>query len=90
MTDSYQFFAELKEHGHEMSVEEYAEAFSRAVAEFCCFQRGGPIAYILKIVRDCDFDHKKVIRIINEQVSEKRGKKSDKDFKLVFEGDDDQ
>ena len=85
MTDSCEYFAKLKFGADAMDIDEYADAFSRAVIEFCCFKEGDPARSILELVKLCEYDHERAISAYDAR--RKKGNKDNK-YKLVFEGDD--
>lgn len=69
-------------------MEQYAVAFTHAVVEFACFNRGQAIGYLNNLVKECDFDVDKAIDRVNvERLG--RMNKPDRKYNLVFEGDDD-
>ena len=93
MMNSYNYFEKLRASGDDLDMEQYAVAFTQAVVEFCCFDRGRVVSYVLNIVKECDFDLERAIdRFKTER--ERRKRQSDpthteaKKYKLVFEGDD--
>ena len=82
MTDSFKYLNKLRDETSGLDMEKYSLAFSEAVTEFCCFNRGKVVSVILALVTECDFDHEKAVEKL--RASYYSGK-----FELTFGDEDD-
>lgn len=88
MTDSHDYFTKLMLSSDDLDKAEYTNAFIHAVIEFACYNRGKTIDLLLKIIKFCDYDHKKAIAVFDKEISRKATTDAHK-YKLVFENDND-